>query len=119
MQHVTRPAVGQHQRGDQPVAEDDAGDRQGAERPTIQALRVNGLAGGRKQTTAGVLAGVAVTTAGGVLLSWLRERSGSLAAPALLHLAANCGGPVAAWAVADTQRSKATLPDTSQPIRAL
>jgi membrane protease YdiL (CAAX protease family) len=69
-------------------------------RPTIQALRVNGLAGNRAQATARVLAGVAVTTAGGAVLSWLRERSGSLAAPVLLHLATNCGGPVAAWAVA-------------------
>ena len=69
-------------------------------RPTIQALRVNGLAGNRGQATARVLAGVAVTTAGGAVLSWLRERSGSLAAPVLLHLATNCGGPVAAWAVA-------------------
>jgi membrane protease YdiL (CAAX protease family) len=69
-------------------------------RPTIQALRVNGLAGNRGQATARVLAGVAVITAGGALLSWLRERSGSLAAPVLLHLATNSGGPVAAWAVA-------------------
>lgn len=38
--------------------------------------------------------------AAGALLSVLRQRSGSLAAPVLLHLATNCGGPVAAWAVA-------------------
>jgi uncharacterized protein len=69
-------------------------------RPTIQALRVNGLAGNRAQATARVLAGIAVTTAGGAVLSWLRERSGSLTAPVLLHLATNCGAPVAAWAVA-------------------
>jgi membrane protease YdiL (CAAX protease family) len=35
-----------------------------------------------------------------VLLSWLRIRSGSLAAPVLLHLAANCTGPLAAYAIA-------------------
>lgn len=69
-------------------------------RPTLQALRVNGLADRRTQAVARVAGGVAVTTAGGVLLSWLRARSGSLAAPVLLHLATNCGGPVAAWAVA-------------------
>jgi membrane protease YdiL (CAAX protease family) len=74
-------------------------------RPTIQALRVNGLAGSRGQATARALAGVAVTTAGGAVLSWLRERSGSLAAPVLVHLATNCGGPVAAWAVAGSSSS--------------
>ena len=67
-------------------------------RPTIQALRVNGLAGNRAQAAARVAGSVAVTTAGGVLLSWLRERSGRLAAPVLLHLAVNSGGLVAAWA---------------------
>ena len=45
-----------------------------------------------------------MTTAGGVLLSWLRARSGSLAAPVLLHLATNCGGLVVAWAVAAPDR---------------
>lgn len=69
-------------------------------RPTVEALRVNGLAGGRRHAVAGVLAGVAVTAAGGALLSWLRVRSGSLAAPVLLHLATNCSGLVTAWAVA-------------------
>jgi membrane protease YdiL (CAAX protease family) len=69
-------------------------------RPTAGALRANGLAGGPGQTLAGVGSGVAATAAGGVLLSWLRERSGSLAAPMLLHLATNCGGALAAWAIA-------------------
>jgi len=73
-------------------------------RPTYQALRVNGLAGSRRQAIAGTVAGVTATTAGGVLLSWLRERSGSLAAPALLHLATNCGGPVSAWTVTRLNR---------------
>jgi uncharacterized protein len=68
-------------------------------RPTAGALRVNGLAGDRGRARAGVLAGVAVTTAAGAFLSWLRERSGRLAAPVLLHLAANSGGLVAAWAI--------------------
>ena len=68
-------------------------------RPTAGALRANGLAGDRRRAAAGVLAGVAVTTAAGAFLSWLREHSGRVAAPVLLHLAANSGGLVAAWAV--------------------
>jgi membrane protease YdiL (CAAX protease family) len=79
-------------------------------RPTAEALRANGLASER--AAAGVTAGVAVTAAGGLVFSWLRARSGSLAAPMLLHLATNCGGPVAAWAVARRggQRRGGTLP---------
>ena len=74
-------------------------------RPTLQALRVNGLASNRGQAAARVAAGVAATAAGGALLSWLRARSGSLAAPVLLHLATNSGGQVAAWAVASLGRA--------------
>jgi membrane protease YdiL (CAAX protease family) len=74
-------------------------------RPTLQALRVNGLADNRARAVAGVAAGVVVTGAGGALLSWLRARSGSLTAPVLLHLATNSGGPVAAWAVASLGRT--------------
>src|SRR6516164_6257613 len=69
-------------------------------RPTIQALRANGLAGTRGRAVAGVAAAVAGTTAGGVLFSWLRERSGGLAAPILVHVATNSGGLVTALAVA-------------------
>jgi uncharacterized protein len=68
--------------------------------PTAAALRINGLAADPGRMLAGVSAGVAATAAGGVLLSWLRTRSGSLAAPTLLHVATNCGGALAAWAVA-------------------
>lgn len=74
-------------------------------RPTLQALRVNGLASDRGQAAARLAAGVAATTAGGVLLSWLRARSGGLAAPVLLHLATNSGGMAAAWAVASLGRA--------------
>jgi membrane protease YdiL (CAAX protease family) len=74
-------------------------------RPTLEALRVNGLAADRKQAVARVLAGSAATAAGGVLLSWLRARSGSLTAPVLLHLAVNSGGLAAAWAVAGLTRN--------------
>ncbi len=69
-------------------------------RPTAAALQVNGLAGDRRQAAARVAVGVAVTAAGGALFSWLRARSGRLAAPVLLHLATNCAGPVVAWTVA-------------------
>jgi membrane protease YdiL (CAAX protease family) len=55
---------------------------------------------------AGVAAGVAVTTAGGVALSWLRARSGRLAAPVLLHLTINCGGLAAAWVTAAADRRR-------------
>jgi membrane protease YdiL (CAAX protease family) len=69
-------------------------------RPSVEALRVNGLAGGRAAALAGAVSAVAATAAAGLLLSLLRARSGSLAAPVLLHLAANCGGALAAWALA-------------------
>jgi uncharacterized protein len=71
-------------------------------RPTVGALRINGLADDRGRTAARVVAVVAATTAGGVLFSSLRARSGSLAAPVLLHLATNCVGPVVAWTAART-----------------
>jgi len=83
-------------------------------RPTAAALRVNGLADDRGQATARVAAGVAATTAGGVLFSWLRARSGSLVAPVLLHLATNCVGPVVAWAVAH-ERDVKPLPHSAAP----
>ncbi|HEX5190114.1 MAG TPA: CPBP family intramembrane glutamic endopeptidase [Streptosporangiaceae bacterium] len=85
-------------------------------RPTWQALRANGLADRRANVAAGVGAGVAATAAGGVLLSWLRERSGGLAAPMALHLVTNSGAAVAAWAVrraASRRRNPAQRPGAS------
>jgi len=73
-------------------------------RPTWQALRTNGLANDPRHAVAGVAAAVAVSAAGGALLSWLRERSGGLAAPVALHLVTNSGAAVAAWAVRSRQR---------------
>jgi uncharacterized protein len=64
-------------------------------RPTADALAVNRLAaarGDRIAAVAGVAAGTAVA---GAILSLLWERSGSLAAPLLLHLAANSTAPLA------------------------
>lgn len=69
-------------------------------RPSIEAIRINRLAGDRRKALIAVTVSVAATTVGGVLLSWLRERSGSLAAPMLLHLTTNCGGALAAWSAA-------------------
>ncbi len=65
-------------------------------RPTVEALRINQMAASRRATAGSVAATVAGTAAAGLLLSWLRERSGSLAAPVLLHLSANCGAALAA-----------------------
>jgi uncharacterized protein len=68
-------------------------------RPTAEALAANRLATTRgariPAVTATVAATVAGTAAAGALLSYLRSRSGSLAAPVLLHLAANCTAPLA------------------------
>jgi membrane protease YdiL (CAAX protease family) len=64
-------------------------------RPTAEALTVNRLAVTRGARITAVTATVAATAVAGVLLSSLRERSGSLAAPVLLHLAANCAAPLA------------------------
>jgi membrane protease YdiL (CAAX protease family) len=75
-------------------------------RPTIGALRANGLAAGPWKTPAAVTAAVAATAASGVLFSWLRTRSGSLAAPVLLHLATNCLGLLAAYALERADRGE-------------
>ena len=64
--------------------------------PTSAALRSNGVG----PAAGPVAAAVAGTAAAGAVLSWLRDRSGSLAAPVLLHLTANCGAALAARAVA-------------------
>lgn len=64
-------------------------------RPAAEALAANRLAGSRGARLAAVGAVAAGTAAAGALLSCLRERSGSLAAPVVLHLAANCTGPLA------------------------
>jgi len=64
-------------------------------RPAAEALAANRLAPGRGARIAAVTAVAAGTAAAGALLSFLRERSGSLAAPVVLHLAANCTAPLA------------------------
>jgi uncharacterized protein len=64
-------------------------------RPTADALAVNQLAPARGDRIAAVAGAAAGTAAAGAVLSLLRERSGSLAAPVLLHLAANSTAPLA------------------------
>lgn len=64
-------------------------------RPTAEALALNRLAPSRGARIAAVTAVAAGTAAAGALLSVLRERSGSLAAPVLVHLAANSTAPLA------------------------
>ena len=65
-------------------------------RPTVEALRINEMTASHRAAAGPVAATIAGTAAAGLLLSWLRERSGSLAAPVLLHLTANCGAALAA-----------------------
>jgi uncharacterized protein len=64
-------------------------------RPTAEALAANRLAAGRGTRILAVTAVAAGTAGAGALLCLLRERSGSLAAPVLLHLAANGTGALA------------------------
>ncbi|MGY1679110.1 CPBP family intramembrane glutamic endopeptidase [Geodermatophilus sp. SYSU D01176] len=64
-------------------------------RPTLGALVVNDLAGGPLARTGAVLVACLGTAAAGVLFAELRLRSGSLLAPALLHLATNSLGVLA------------------------
>jgi uncharacterized protein len=77
-------------------------------RPTVEALEVNGLATGRGARIGLVTAVVGGTAGAGVLLCLLRERSGSLAAPVLLHLAANCTGPLASALAVRAARARAS-----------
>lgn len=53
-----------------------------------------------------VAAAVAVTGASALLFEWLRRRSGSVLAPALLHLATNIGGALAVRIATPTQNRK-------------
>ena len=67
-------------------------------RPTLSALAMNDLVQGAVPTGLAVLLGCLGTGFAGVVLTWLRLRSGSLLAPALLHLATNSLGALAAAA---------------------
>ena len=67
-------------------------------RPTLSAVAANDLAGGPVARVLAVVLGCAVTAGAGWLFAWLRVRSGSLLAPALLHLATNTLGTLTAAA---------------------
>ncbi|WP_134145347.1 CPBP family intramembrane glutamic endopeptidase [Mycobacteroides salmoniphilum] len=85
-----------------PLAAEACGQRLGG---VVQAVAF-GLAHIQPARAAGdsVPATVLVTGLFGWLLGWLRERSGSVAAPILAHLALNEAGAVAALAVQRTTR---------------
>jgi membrane protease YdiL (CAAX protease family) len=65
-------------------------------RPTLDALHLNQLAAGRRRTVAAVAGSVFGTALAGALLTGLRLRTGSLLAPALVHVAANSASTIAA-----------------------
>jgi membrane protease YdiL (CAAX protease family) len=65
-------------------------------RPTLSAVAVNDLTDQPLLTGLTVLLGCLATAVAGVVLAWLRLRSGSLLAPAVLHLATNSLGTLAA-----------------------
>jgi uncharacterized protein len=68
-------------------------------RPThAQRLDANDLVDGPLATAAAVALVCAGTAVAGLLFTWLRLRSGSLLAPALLHLATNTLATLAALA---------------------
>lgn len=60
---------------------------------------VGDLLPGPLGVVAAIAAGVAGTATAGMVLSWLRNRSGSLAAPAMVHISSNSIGYVLAWLV--------------------
>jgi uncharacterized protein len=66
--------------------------------PTLAGARANDLVPAAGRATAAVLVGTAGTAAAGVLFSGLRQHSGSLLAPAVVHLTANSGGLISAAA---------------------
>ena len=68
-------------------------------RSTLSGLEVNDLVDGPVATAVSVVLVRLVTTAAGVLATALRLRSGSLLAPALLHLATNSLAALAAATV--------------------
>lgn len=70
--------------------------------PTLEAMRTSTVvatAMGSRGPLRAVVAAVAFTAAAGVLFSWLRVVSGSLLAPAGLHVATNSGGYLAGFLV--------------------
>lgn len=65
-------------------------------RPTLDALRLNGVPLTRPHRTAAVAVAVLASALADVLFSCLHRSTGSLLAPVLVHIASNSGGTVAA-----------------------
>jgi membrane protease YdiL (CAAX protease family) len=74
-------------------------------RPTLDAIRVSGSPTTRPRRTAAVAAAVVAAALTDVALSRLHRSTGSLLAPALVHIASNSGGTVVA-AVAHRARPR-------------
>ncbi len=80
--------------------------------PTLERLHSNpGVAsaheGSRARRAGAVASTVAATSAAGVALSVLRQRSGSIAAPIIVHAAINGGGYLAGWVASRRGRAAA------------
>jgi membrane protease YdiL (CAAX protease family) len=86
-------------------------------RPAVGGLDANGLAVGPLARTGAVALACAGTAAAGVLFTWLRLRTGSLLAPALLHLATNTLGTLAAAAAHRLRRAQVVSPRRARPHR--
>jgi membrane protease YdiL (CAAX protease family) len=67
--------------------------------PTLSALRVNDIGGGPAARAAAVGGAVVATGIGGVILCWLRLRTGSLVAPVVVHTATNSFAIASAFVV--------------------
>lgn len=65
--------------------------------PTLDLVQTNRPEAGAAARAGAVVASVALTTVGGMLLTWLRVRSGGLAAPLALHATLNSLATVAAF----------------------
>jgi membrane protease YdiL (CAAX protease family) len=65
-------------------------------RPTLEALRLNGVPTRGVRARAAMLGAVVAAALVDVVLSHLRRETGSLLAPAIVHVASNSGGTLAA-----------------------
>ena len=85
-------------------------------RPAVEALTANGIAGSRVQRAVAVLSACLGAGVAGLVLTALRSRSGSLLAPALLHLSTNSLGTLAAVAahrLGDARRAQPVVRHSS------
>lgn len=72
--------------------------------PTLPTLDANGLARSAGARVAAVSGAVLFTAVVGVAFCWLRYRTGSLVAPAVIHASANGGATIAAFLVLRSHR---------------